>query len=101
MASLEQQKASSQNQGEKKQQSLASQLQELNTKKTQLNMFLTFVQSSQIFTDITSFYQEVVFLRNALQVLFTEKQWAALNYVGRRIKVMNKIFNTKYTEENT
>jgi len=54
------------------------------------------MQSSTLFTDINNFYQEIMFLRNAVQVLFSEKQWAALNYVGRRIGVMKTILNTDF-----
>lgn len=53
------------------------------------------MEVAEKFTDINKFFKDLLFLRNAVQVLFDEKQYAALNFVGRRIEELDNIYLSK------
>jgi hypothetical protein len=52
------------------------------------NIYKLWMQTTERFADINNLYQEIIFLRNAVQMIFTEGQWAALELVGRRMHVL-------------
>jgi len=54
-----------------------------------------YMEVAEKFTDINKFFKDLLFLRNAVQVLFDEKQYAALNFVGRRIEELDNIYLSK------